>query len=240
MDFSAGLRARAPQGPGRWNGVAIASRIRISGVVAGIPTPDGWTDDSGRFLAATCGPMQVATICIPNGRVVGSEFYLEKLEWLARLSVCRPADPDTELAICGSYNVALEDIDVWDINAVHGATVSPRARPSQASGVEDGRHRAPVPPRAWLLQLVGLPRRSLPQELRDANRPHLPRRRLPLAPSPPSATATLVSHRPTRASFRPHAAHRRLRRRLVVPQLRRRGATRRTPQSRGRPSCAAR
>ncbi|CAN5266701.1 exodeoxyribonuclease III [soil metagenome] len=117
-------------GPGRWNGVAIASRIGISDIVAGIPTPDGWTDDGGRFLAAMCGPMRVANIYVPNGRVVDSEFYLAKLEWLARLSAwLNQNDPATEVAICGDYNVAPEDIDVWDVNAVHGAThVSPRER----------------------------------------------------------------------------------------------------------------
>ena len=134
MDFPALGYELVHHGPGRWNGVAIASRIGISDVVAGIPTPDGWTDDGGRFLAATCGPMRVATIYVPNGRVVDSEFYLEKLEWLARLSVwLNDNDPATELAICGDYNVAPEDIDVWDVNAVHGAThVSPRERAAVA------------------------------------------------------------------------------------------------------------
>ena len=87
LDFRALGYELVHHGPGRWNGVAIASRIGIDDVTAGIPTPDGWTDDGGRFLAATCGPMRVATIYVPNGRVVDSEFYLEKLEWLARLSV---------------------------------------------------------------------------------------------------------------------------------------------------------
>jgi exodeoxyribonuclease-3 len=121
-------------GPGRWNGVAIASRIGIEDVVAGIPTPDGWTDDGGRFLAATCGPMRVVTIYVPNGRVVNSEFYLEKLEWLARLSVwLDDNDPATELAICGDYNVAPEDVDVWDAAAAHGGThVSARERAAVA------------------------------------------------------------------------------------------------------------
>jgi exodeoxyribonuclease III len=134
MDFSALGYELVHHGPGRWNGVAIASRIGISDVVAGIPTPDGWSDDGGRFLAATCGPMRVATIYVPNGRVVDSEFYLEKLEWLARLAVwLDDNDPATELAICGDYNVAPEDIDVWDVNAVHGAThVSPRERAAVA------------------------------------------------------------------------------------------------------------
>ena len=124
----------AHNGAGRWNGVAIASRIGLTDVVAGLPTTDGWTDDGGRFLAATCGPMRVASIYVPNGRVVDSEFYMQKLEWLARLSVwLDDNDPSIELAICGDYNVAPEDIDVWDVNAVHGAThVSPRERAAVA------------------------------------------------------------------------------------------------------------
>jgi exodeoxyribonuclease III len=152
MDFSALGYELVHHGPGRWNGVAIASRIGISDVVAGLPTPDGWVDDGGRFLAATCGPMRVATIYVPNGRVVDSEFYLEKLEWLARLSVwLNDNDPTTELAICGDYNVAPEDIDVWDVNAVHGAThVSPRERAAVAKLREWGmvdivRHFHPEP-----------------------------------------------------------------------------------------------
>jgi exodeoxyribonuclease-3 len=121
-------------GPGRWNGVAIASRIGIADVVTGIPTPDEWTDDGGRYLAATCGPIRVATIYVPNGRVVDSEFYLEKLEWLARLSVwLDDTDPTTELAICGDFNVAPTDEDVWDPLAAHGGThVSPRERAAVA------------------------------------------------------------------------------------------------------------
>ena len=121
-------------GPGRWNGVAIASRIGISDVAAGIPSADGWADEGGRFLAATCGPMRVANIYVPNGRVVDSEFYLAKLEWLQRLAVWLEGnDPRSELVICGDYNVAPTDDDVWDAAAVHGAThVSPRERAAVA------------------------------------------------------------------------------------------------------------
>jgi exodeoxyribonuclease III len=134
LDFRALGYELVHHGPGRWNGVAIASRIGVDEVVAGIPTADGWTDDGGRYLSATCGPMRVATIYVPNGRVVDSEFYLEKLEWLARLSVwLDDTDPSTELVICGDFNVAPEDIDVWDPQAAHGGThVSPREREAVA------------------------------------------------------------------------------------------------------------
>ena len=65
--------------------MAIASRIGLEEIAAGLPATDGWTDDGGRFLAATCGGVRVASIYVPNGRVVDSEFYLAKLEWLGRL-----------------------------------------------------------------------------------------------------------------------------------------------------------
>lgn len=124
----------AHHGAGRWNGVAIASRIGLDEVVAGLPAADGWSDDGGRFLAATCGGLRVASIYVPNGRVVDSEFYVAKLEWLERLAGwLDDNDPSTELAICGDYNVAPEDIDVWDPAAVHGAThVSPQERAAVA------------------------------------------------------------------------------------------------------------
>jgi exodeoxyribonuclease-3 len=114
--------------------VVIASRIGLDEVTAGLPVADDWTDDGGRFLAATCGGVRVASIYVPNGRVVDSEFYLAKLDWLERLAGwLDDTDPSTELAICGDYNVAPEPADVWDEEAVHGAThVSPRERAAVA------------------------------------------------------------------------------------------------------------
>jgi exodeoxyribonuclease-3 len=134
MDFRALGYDLVHHGPGRWNGVAIASRIGLEDVIAGIPAADDWTDDGGRFLAATCGGVRVASIYVPNGRMVDSEFYLQKLEWLARLATwLDDNDPATELAICGDYNVAPEEIDVWDPAAAHGAThVSPPERAAVA------------------------------------------------------------------------------------------------------------
>src|SRR5918999_645494 len=89
----------AHHGLGRWNGVAIASRLGVDDVVAGLgPSPDGWTDDGGRLIAATCGGLRIVSIYVPNGRVVGSEFYEAKLAWLDRLhgwltDACDPSAP---------------------------------------------------------------------------------------------------------------------------------------------------
>src|ERR671918_1045404 len=65
MDFSALGYELVHHGPGRWNGVAIASRIGIEDIVTGIPPRDGWTDDGGCFLSPRCGTKRGATNYVP-------------------------------------------------------------------------------------------------------------------------------------------------------------------------------
>jgi exodeoxyribonuclease-3 len=124
----------AHHGEGRWNGVAIASRIGISDVVTnfGAPlepakTPDVGDDEplaEARMIAARCGDVRVVSIYAPNGRELASPFYQAKLVWFARLlRWCREAcNPGEALAIGGDYNVAPADEDVWDASACHGGT----------------------------------------------------------------------------------------------------------------------
>ena len=136
LDFHALGYELVHHGAGRWNGVAIASRLGAEEVVAGIgPAADGWADDGGRLIAATCGGMRVVSIYVPNGRAVGTEFYDAKLAWLDRLCgwLAANARPSDDLALCGDFNVAPADEDVYDPAAVHGAThVSPPERAAVA------------------------------------------------------------------------------------------------------------
>jgi exodeoxyribonuclease-3 len=124
----------AHHGEGRWNGVAIASRVGVSEVVAnfGEPlrrstTPDVGDDEplaEARMLSAVCGGVRVVSVYAPNGRVVGSPFYQAKLDWYARLArwLAEARDPKEALAIGGDFNVAPDDADVWDPEACHGGT----------------------------------------------------------------------------------------------------------------------
>jgi len=124
IDFAALGYEVAHHGRGTWNGVAIASKVGLEVIQAGLPEQDGWTDEGGRFLAASCGGIRVASVYVPNGRVVGSEFYDAKLAWLDALYVWLRANnvATDPLALCGDFNVAPTDEDVWDPAAVHGAT----------------------------------------------------------------------------------------------------------------------
>jgi exodeoxyribonuclease-3 len=113
-------------GQGRWNGVAILSRVGISDVTSGFGDTglvDPYEGDA-RLLAATCGGVRIVSVYVPNGREVDSDYYTRKLDWLARLrdwleATASPSDP---LAVLGDFNVAPEDRDVWSPEAFTGST----------------------------------------------------------------------------------------------------------------------
>jgi exodeoxyribonuclease-3 len=131
----------AHHGEGRWNGVAIASRVGIEDVTPnfgepfGRPaTPDEHDDEplaEARMIAARCGGVRVVSLYAPNGREVGSPHYAAKLAWYARLErwLREAAFPAEPLLLGGDMNVAPSDEDVFDPRALAGQThVSPPER----------------------------------------------------------------------------------------------------------------
>ncbi|OWY58926.1 exodeoxyribonuclease III, partial [cyanobacterium TDX16] len=62
---------------GRWNGVAILSKVGIEDVQAGFGT-DGELDREARFLTARCGGVLVGSAYVPNGRAPGDPHYQYK------------------------------------------------------------------------------------------------------------------------------------------------------------------
>jgi exodeoxyribonuclease III len=120
----------AHHGEGRWNGVAILSRVGLEDVVPGFG--DGAPPDpQARLVWATCGGVRVASAYVPNGRSLDNDHYTYKLGWLERLRavLLTSHDPGTPLVIAGDFNIAPDDRDVWDPAAFVGAThVSPAER----------------------------------------------------------------------------------------------------------------
>jgi exodeoxyribonuclease-3 len=114
----------AHHGEGQWNGVAILSRVGLEEPSVGFAPDDEIMGDEARILSATCGGIRVATVYVPNGRSLDHEQYRFKLDWLARLRahLDTACDPNAPVLVCGDFNIAPEDRDVWDVNAVHGAT----------------------------------------------------------------------------------------------------------------------
>jgi exodeoxyribonuclease III len=123
MAFQALGYESAHHGEGRWNGVAVLSRVGLDDVVAGF-TDDREPDSDARLLWATCDGVRVASVYVPNGRSLEDDHYQYKLDWLDRLRGHLDAhcDPSSPLAICGDYNIAPTDQDVWDPNAFIGST----------------------------------------------------------------------------------------------------------------------
>ena len=71
--------------------------------------------------------IRLVSLYAPNGRVVGSPFYMGKLAWFERLARWIRDESGVDLAdgslvLGGDLNVAPTDADVWDANAAHGGT----------------------------------------------------------------------------------------------------------------------
>ena len=113
----------ATHGTGRWNGVAIISRSGLEDVRSGFDAEPGFPDPEARALAATCGPVRIWSVYIPNGREVGTPAFEYKMTWLAALRDALQAESRSrDLAVCGDFNVAPTDADVWDPAAFVGST----------------------------------------------------------------------------------------------------------------------
>jgi len=113
----------AHHGEGRWNGVAIVSRVGLDDVVAGFGDADE-PDPEARLIWATCGGVRVASAYVPNGRDLENDHYQYKLRWLERLRGVLDSryDPAELLAILGDFNIAPDDRDVWDPSEFVDAT----------------------------------------------------------------------------------------------------------------------
>lgn len=110
-------------GEGRWNGVAILSRVGIDDVVYGFA--DGIEPDTdARLVTATCGGIRVTSVYVPNGRSLDDDHYQYKLSWLGRLRthLDAVADPSSDVVVLGDWNIAPEDRDVYDPKVFEGAT----------------------------------------------------------------------------------------------------------------------
>jgi exodeoxyribonuclease-3 len=151
----------AHHGEGRWNGVAIASRVGVSDVVTNFgdgPVRDsrlrsGDTEseddfnpfDEARMITAVCGGIRFVSLYAPNGRVVGSPFYEGKLLWFERLHrwLTETRSPDEPLVVGGDLNATPADEDVGT-PPPHMAALMYRSRSGPPwPGCESGVSRTP-------------------------------------------------------------------------------------------------
>jgi exodeoxyribonuclease-3 len=112
--------------------VAVLSRVGVADVVRGWPGLPEFDDAlEARAITATCGPVRVSSVYVPNGREVGHAHFEYKLRWLDSLVAAagEQARAGVPYAVLGDFNIAPTDADVWDRSLFEGSThVTPQER----------------------------------------------------------------------------------------------------------------
>jgi exodeoxyribonuclease-3 len=132
--------AAAHNGEGRWNGVAILSRAGLEDVQRAFADQPGFPHTEARAVGATCGGLRVWSLYVPNGRTPDDPHFTYKLAWLAALRRSLGV-PTGSTILCGDFNVAPTDADVFDPAAFVGSThVTPAERDAVAQLATAGLH----------------------------------------------------------------------------------------------------
>lgn len=120
-----------------YNGVAIISKLPMNKIEKKFrDTPEL---DQARFIKAEIDGTVVLNAYIPNGAFVGSDKYEYKLEWLSALRnyLNEHEDASSQLLLCGDFNVAPEDRDVYNPDRVRGEVLVSDAERQALSHVRD-------------------------------------------------------------------------------------------------------
>jgi exodeoxyribonuclease-3 len=113
----------AAHGDGRWNGVALLSKVGLDDVRRGFPGEPGFPEPEARAVAARCAGIRFVSVYVPNGRTPDDPHYTYKLSWLAALRSALIDDVAAgPVVVAGDFNVAPEDTDVWDPALFVGST----------------------------------------------------------------------------------------------------------------------
>ena len=199
MPFAMAGYSLTHHGEGRWNGVAIASRVGISDVVTNFgdgpvrhsPGPETGTSavvealeaeaseasaDEARMISAVCGGIRVVSVYAPNGRALDTPFYRAKLAWFERLArwlreACDPAEPLRHRRRLQRGARGCGRLRHGRLCRRHSRLGARASRGGRAARVGPGGRLPAAPPRAGQVLVVGLPGRQLPQGPGDAHRP---------------------------------------------------------------------
>ena len=103
-----------------YNGVAIISDRPMTNVQKGFIEEE--EPRARRFIEAQIGSVYILNCYIPNGQRIGSDKYDYKLKWIdsLRSHLDKQHKPESKLLVCGDFNIAPEDRDVYKPAEVHG------------------------------------------------------------------------------------------------------------------------
>lgn len=103
-----------------YNGVAILSKAEIVQVQKGFP--DDGSESPKRLIAATINGVRIVNTYIPNGTEIWTDKFKFKLDWLKRLRryFDETCDVNCDVLLCGDFNVAPDELDVWSVPLFQG------------------------------------------------------------------------------------------------------------------------
>ena len=102
-----------------YNGVAIFSLKPLQEVTYGFSPIVGDDaadfDEQKRVISAVVDQIRVVNLYVPNGSSLGSDKYEYKLNWLEFLYqyLQKLQTEQLEICVCGDFNIALEDKDIY-------------------------------------------------------------------------------------------------------------------------------
>jgi exodeoxyribonuclease-3 len=98
-----------------YNGVALLSPYEFSDVQFNFPDDDA--EAPKRLIAATVNGVRIVNTYIPNGTELWTDKFTFKLDWLQRLRrfFDETCDANSDVLLCGDFNVAPDERDVWNV-----------------------------------------------------------------------------------------------------------------------------
>lgn len=128
-----------------YNGVAIFTRTPLEDVSRGFAPIVGEElagdfDQQKRVITGTVGDVRIINLYVPNGAIVGSEKYDYKLGWFKVLKEYLQilTEKPQGICMCGDFNIALEDKDIYKSKGEKQIMASPAEREALLSILELG------------------------------------------------------------------------------------------------------
>ncbi len=99
-----------------YNGVALVSRFPLEDVQVGFApvVGDDLLDEQKRVISGCLNGVRIINLYVPNGQSLDSPKYDYKMEWLKLLEQYLQKLLPGELCVCGDFNIAPEDRDIYN------------------------------------------------------------------------------------------------------------------------------
>ncbi len=102
-----------------YNGVALLSKTTLTNVRRNM----GNDDEQSRVISGEVDGATVVGLYAPNGQSLESEAYHYKLQWYATLTRWLSFAKGRPTVVCGDFNIAPAELDVWDAPLWTGQTL---------------------------------------------------------------------------------------------------------------------